>query len=127
MPGSMAASFKRVAAIAAKAKLPGLAESVSYGTPSLKVAGKFLARMKDADTLVLRCPLEEKELLMESAPEIYFETDHYKGWPAILVRLAKIDAGELRHRLALAWRMQAPRRLVAEFEKTNEPGKRARK
>ena len=126
MPGSMAASFKRVAAIAAKAKLPGLAESVSYGTPSLKVAGKFLARMKDADTLVLRCPLEEKELLMESAPGIYFETEHYKGWPAVLIRLGKIDAGELRHRLVRAWLMQAPKKLRAEYEGSRERARRAR-
>ena len=44
-------------------------------------------RVKDADTVVLMCPLEEKEMLIEAAPEIYFETDHYKGWPAILVRV----------------------------------------
>ena len=35
--------------------------STSDGTPSLKVAHKFLLRINDADTLVLRCALEEKE------------------------------------------------------------------
>ena len=48
-------------------------------------------RMKDAETLVLLCPLEQKEFLMEVSPEIYFETDHYKGWPAVLIRLAAIS------------------------------------
>ncbi len=43
--------------------------------------------MKDAETLVFMCAIEAKELLMEAAPEIHFETDHYKGWPALLIRL----------------------------------------
>src|ERR1700674_2540356 len=100
--------FARVAA----ARLPGIEESTSYGTPSLKVRGKFMARLKDRDTLVLRCPLDEKELLLEAAPDIYFETDHYKGWPAVLIRLAHIGEADLRLRLEHAWRLQAPKRLI---------------
>lgn len=92
-------AFARVRAAAAAAQLPGIEESTSYGTPSLKVRGKSLMRVKDGDTLVFMCPLEEKELLMEAAPEIYFETDHYKGWPAVLVRLSSIDDAELSHRV----------------------------
>ncbi len=70
--------------------LPDIIETTSYGTPALKVGKKLLARVKDADTVVLMCPLNEKEMLLEAAPAIYFETDHYKGWPAILVRLSQI-------------------------------------
>jgi hypothetical protein len=84
------------------------------------VRRKFLCRAKDADTLVLTCALEEKELLMAAAPGIYFETDHYRGWPAVLVRLGGISDEELRHRLALAWRMQAPKKLVATAEQPVE-------
>ena len=67
------------------------------------------------DTLVVTCPLEEKEMLMAAAPGIYFETDHYKGWPAVLVRIKEIEADELRHRLRKAWLMQAPKRLAKKF------------
>jgi hypothetical protein len=70
-------------------------------------------RVKDRDTLVFRCTVEEKGLLMEAAPDIYFETDHYKGWPAVLVRLSNIDDAELLHCLQRAWRLQAPAKLVA--------------
>jgi hypothetical protein len=80
------ATFARVAAAAAG--LPGIAHGASYRTPLLKVGGKFVARIKDADTLVVRCPLDEKEFLLEADPSICFETDHYKGYPAILVGLA---------------------------------------
>jgi hypothetical protein len=91
--------------------LPQIERSTWYGTPSLKVGKKSLCRVKDADTVVLMCPLEEKELLKEAAPEIYFETPHYHGWPAILARIRVISDAELANRLKAAWRMQAPARL----------------
>lgn len=108
-------AMARATAAAEAAGLPGVEAGTSYGTPALKVRGKLIVRVKDADTLVLRCALEDKELLMEAAPQIYYETDHYKGWPAVLVRLSAIDDAELSHRIALAWRLKAPARLIAEF------------
>jgi hypothetical protein len=92
--------------------LPEVEESTSYGTPSLKVRKKSFCRIKDADTVVLMCPLEEKELLMEAAPELYYETDHYKGWPAVLVRIHMIPMDELRLRMRRAWTMYAPKKLA---------------
>ncbi|MCJ8053252.1 MmcQ/YjbR family DNA-binding protein [Shinella curvata] len=91
--------------------LPGVETGTSYGTPALKVAGKLFVRIKDAETLVLMVPLDDKERLIEMAPELYYETDHYKGWPALLVRAAVIDDGELRHRLTESWRLKAPAKL----------------
>jgi hypothetical protein len=96
------------------AKLPEIDEGTSYGTPGLKVRGKFLMRVKDADTLVFRCAFEEKAMLMETTPDIYFETDHYKGYPAVLVRLARASDAELRVCLERAWRLVAPAKLVAQ-------------
>ncbi len=91
-------------------------ESISYGAPALKVRGELFARLRDADTLVVHSTPEEKEMLMEVMPTVYFETDHYKGWHAVLVRLKEVSASELRHRLERAWRHKAPKRLVAEFD-----------
>lgn len=108
-------AFARAHAAAKATKLPGIEEATSYGTPSLTVHGKLLLRLKDADTLVFRCTLEDKAMLMEAAPEIYFETDHYVGWPAVLVRLSAISDAELAHRLAQAWQLQAPKKLKAEY------------
>lgn len=107
--------FARVRAAATH--LPEVEESTWYGTPSLKVGGKGFARLKDTDTLVVLCPLDEKEMLMEMDPKIFFETDHYKGWPAVLVRLKSIGTAQLRHRLEQSWRFRAPKRLVAEFDR----------
>lgn len=96
----------------AAAGLPEVVEGTSYGTPALKVRKKLICRLKDAGTVMLRCGMEEKEMLMAAAPEIYFETPHYEGRPALLVRIAAISDDELAHRLALAWRLQAPRNLI---------------
>ena len=104
-------TFARVVALAQG--IEGVTVGKSYGTPAiLAPGGKSFCRMKDAETLVLMLPIEEKELLMEAAPEIYFETDHYKGWPAVLVRLRAIPESELAGRLseAAARRARSPRR-----------------
>lgn len=54
------------------------------------------------------CPLKEKkERLLQAAPEIYYETDHYKGWPALLMRMDVVSEDELRHRLKRIWLTQA--------------------
>lgn len=104
---------RRIARLAKATKLPEISEGTSYGTPAVQVKGKSFTRLKDPETMVLLVPLEQKELLMEMAPTIYFETDHYKGWPAVLVRLGAISDAELKQRLAEGWRHRAPKRLAA--------------
>lgn len=91
--------------------LPGVETGTSYGTPALKVAVKLFVRIKDAKTLGLMVPLDNEERLIEMAPEFHYETDHCRGWPALLVRATVIDDAELRHRLAESWRLKAPAKL----------------
>lgn len=106
--------FERVIRLARERRLPEITRGTTYGTPSLKVKDKSFVRLKDADTLVLLCPLEQKALLMEMSPHIYFETDHYVGWPAVLVRLSAIDDEELSLRLEDSWRFKAPAKVAAQ-------------
>ncbi|MBA2372244.1 MAG: MmcQ/YjbR family DNA-binding protein [Chloroflexi bacterium] len=93
--------------------LPEVAESTWFGTPSLKVLGKGFVRLKDEDTIVLLVDsVDEQELLMRLEPEVYFITDHYRGWPAVLARLSALRTPGARARLEAAWRVKAPRSLV---------------
>jgi len=92
--------------------LPGVVEGTSYGTPALKVGKKMLARVKDTGSVAIPCPLDEKEMLLSAADDIYFETDHYKGWPTVLIRMAAVSDDELRHRIERCWLTQAPKALV---------------
>jgi hypothetical protein len=64
------------------------------------------------DVLAVRCPPEQKEDILSSDPGKFFTDDHYRGFPAVLVRLDKVSANELRALLTAAWRCQAPRALV---------------
>ena len=67
----------------------GVEEGTSYGTPALKVKGKMLARLReDGDTLVVKGVGPDERALIESEPDVYYVTDHYVGWPIVLVRLS---------------------------------------
>lgn len=99
------------------AGLPEVTTGTSYRTPALLVRGKsFLRLWEDSETAVLLCPLEHKEFLLAAAPDIYYETEHYRGWPAVLIRLGAISDDELRLRLIDGWRHKAPKRLVAAHD-----------
>jgi hypothetical protein len=59
----------------------------------------------------------DKEALLALDGKKFFTEPHYNGFPAILVRLPLIDVDELEELLVEAWRCQAPRALVAEWER----------
>ena len=57
------------------------------------------------DALVLRViHMGEREALLQGDPETFFITPHYDGYPAVLVRLDKVDPTELAELLEDAWR-----------------------
>jgi hypothetical protein len=64
-------------------------------------------RIAFPDVLAVSCTLERKEMLLAAAPDIYFEDDHYRGYPAVLVRLSHIARAELTAMLNDAWQLQA--------------------
>jgi hypothetical protein len=53
-------------------------------------------------------------MLIDAAPDRFFTDDHYRGYPAVLARLAIVEEAELADLLAEAWRMTAPKRLVKQ-------------
>ena len=46
-------------------------------------------------------------MLLAAAPNIYFDDDHYRGYPAVLVRLKRIPKREFAALLGDACRLQA--------------------
>lgn len=97
---------------------PGVEEGTSYGTPGFRVRGKFLARLwEDGEVLVVKCGDDERDFRMQADPETFFSTDHYRGYPTVLVRLARVRVADLREVLEQAWRRNAPKRLVTEFDR----------
>ena len=75
------------------------------------------ARVEQLDVFAVRVANEEeKQVLIASDPAKFFTEPHYNGYPAVLVRLAEIDSDELTELLMDAWRIAAPRKLVAELD-----------
>ena len=91
--------------------LPDVEATTKYdGSPVLKVDGIFMAGLAmhpsaEPDTLVVRAGLEDRERLVEDAPETYYLTDYYRSYPLVLVRLSHVDPNALRDLLSVSWRM----------------------
>jgi len=98
------------------------------GTLDFDVAGKGFAwtwrervapkqpRRLRPDVLAVRCAMERKHYLLEAAPEVFFDDDHYRGYPGVLVRLDRIEPPELASLLEEGWRIQAPKKLVRDYD-----------
>jgi hypothetical protein len=73
------------------------------------------ARERDGGGLAVRVDREEKQLILDADPAVYFTSPHYNGYPAVQIRLEAIERDELRDRLEDAWLIQAPKRLAATY------------
>jgi hypothetical protein len=99
-------------------RLPGVEVGTSFGTPALRAGGRGMCRLRsNPDALVLRVTdLGEREALLQGQPEAIFSTPHYDGHPYVLVRLDVVDPVELAELLEEAWRLRAPKRVIAEYD-----------
>jgi hypothetical protein len=122
-------------------ELPETTEGTSFGNVAWKVKDKVFAwerplRKSDLAALGKAAPhgailgvrtdgLEMKQVLLDSAPEIFFTTPHFDGYAAVLVRLSKIGKRRLRDLLIDAWIARAPNRIAAAFLATRPAGGRS--
>ena len=103
--------------------LPNVQAGTKYdGSPVLKVGGAFMAgvathRSAESATIVVRVGLEERNWLLQEAPDTYYLTDYYRRHPVVLVRLTRIDRDALRDLLSVSWRLTLP--------KSRKPSRRA--
>ncbi|HEY2942180.1 MAG TPA: MmcQ/YjbR family DNA-binding protein [Vicinamibacteria bacterium] len=104
-------------------RLPGVEQGVSYGTPALRVRKKFLARLKeDGETMAIKIAFADRDVLLELDPRAFYLTDHYRPYPALLVRLKEVRRDVLEQLLELAWRQQAPKGLLADGSRERTRG-----
>jgi len=102
--------------------LPEVEEGTSYGTPSFKVRRKMMTRLwEDGETMVVRIDFATRKALMQAEPEVYYITDHYRDYSAVLVHLSRVTEGDLRELLTECWHFVAPPRLVAEYVRQPKP------
>ena len=101
--------------LAIGAGLPEVTESTWFRTPCLRVRKTSFCRMKeDGATLVVRVVDEQDKLaLIRMDPAVFSTTPHYDGYPYVLVDLAGVERAQLAELLEDAWRLCAPKRVVA--------------
>lgn len=98
--------------------LPGAVEGMSQGRPTFYVRRTIFARLlEDGESLVLKCNLFERQYLLGDFPDVFYRMDRYPDQPFVLARISPLSPGLLRERLEAAWRIAAPRRLVAELDR----------
>ncbi len=97
--------------------LPSVELATSYGTPALKVGKKGFVRLREDGVVVIGVgTMLERDYLLDADTAAFFITDHYRDYPAVLVRLAAIRSAVLFEMISDAWRRTAPRKLVAAFD-----------
>jgi hypothetical protein len=103
---------------------PGAEKGISYGRPSYKVNGKFFTRLRreDESMVLLEVSFDEREMLIEAEPETFFVTDHYKGYPYVLIRLSRADVRTVERFLERRWRATAPKTLLKTYDAERTPG-----
>ena len=84
--------------------LPDTELSTSYGRPAVKLRGKaFVYPGREAGSFCVATPMGEKELLMETDPDTFWESAHYRGWPAVLIRYDSADVERIERVIERAW------------------------
>ncbi len=97
---------------------PGTKVGTSYGTPAIKAGKKLILRLhqKEDAIVVLLNSVEEQQHLISRDPMAFYITDHYAGYPAVLVR-PTIEESTFREVMEIAWRRVARKRDIAEYER----------
>jgi hypothetical protein len=107
--------------------LPNVEATTRYdGSPVLKAHGVFMAGLAmhasaEPDTLVVRAEFEEREGLLEDAPDTYYVTDYYRRYPVVLARLSLLNREVLRELLTGSWRLAVERRRKGRATLTKMP------
>lgn len=109
--------------------LPDVEETTSWGFPTLKLHGQLLTcipanKSAEPDSLVVRVDIDDRAHLLEEAPDVYYITDHYAGYTAVLVRLSHINEDTLRDLLGMAHKFVATKLKRGSSSRKNKKAKR---
>lgn len=92
---------------------PGAEDSTLFDGRCIRVRGHWIVNAsREPDCLALALDLGTVDFLMETEPRTYFQTPHYEGWPAVLVRYEAADDDRLREQIDKAWARRATKAQV---------------
>jgi hypothetical protein len=103
--------------------LPRTTEGLVRGCVKFRVGRiVYLAFSRDETVMGFAFPKEQRDWLVGGEPEKFMQptkSDLRYHW--VLVRLAAIDAAEMRELVVDAWRMVVPARVAANFDLAQRP------
>jgi len=115
--GRKPVTFEDIRALALSLGFQGVTEAQSWGQPCLKAYGKlwfFWSPSEDAP--VFKVSFDERDMLVEAEPEIFFFTPHFKAHKLVLARPDRVDATWIRANLIRVWRELAPKRVLKAWD-----------
>jgi hypothetical protein len=99
--------------------LPDVVVDKWWGTPCPKINGKgLMAPGREPGSFALMVTKAEKEILFETDPETFWQTDHYRNYPMLLVRCGTDARERIELYIQRAWwdRAKKPQRAAAGLE-----------
>lgn len=101
-----AAGFAVVREMAAE--LAGVRATADGMGTALRIGGEILActaihKSAEPDSLMLRVGFDRRDALVAEDPDVFYLTGHYEAYPVVLVRMARIDRGDLHRLLREGW------------------------
>ena len=97
--------------------LPEAEERETWGHPTFRVRDKMFATLSDDGLLAtVKATRQEQAALVAAAPDTFGVPAYVgrHGW--VGVQLATVDPAELTELVVEAWRLTAPKRLVAAYD-----------
>jgi hypothetical protein len=61
-------------------------------------------RSAEPNSLVVKVDFDDRAELLAAAPDVYYVTEHYAGFPSVLVRLSHVNADVLWDLLGMAYK-----------------------
>lgn len=91
------------------AQLPDVKDASGRHSVALKFKGRLLAceaihKSAEPNSLMVCISKKRRDALLEQKPDVYYLTNHYAPYPAILVRLSSIKQSALKELLAESWK-----------------------
>jgi hypothetical protein len=60
--------------------------------------------------------IDERDMLVETQPKVFYFTDHYRDYPMVLIRLSKAKRTTVEPFLRRRWRELASKKALREFD-----------